>query len=123
MVPTFRPKADYSLRLAKTAERRMIATTLSRLDLSSPIRDYRYVGPWDRGGIAALDFVRTGEEPFRLTIPALTRREALHLLRAAPALPGDIESAAKQAGIPLNDARRFAAAYRYVPRYVEAEDW
>lgn len=23
----------------------------------------------------------------------------------------------------LDDARRFAAAYRYVPRYVEAEDW
>ena len=67
--------------------------------------------------------MRTGEEPFRLKVPALTRREALHLLRAAPAPPGDIEGAAKQAGIPLTDARRFAAAYRYVPRFVEAEDW
>lgn len=79
--------------------------------------------PWDSSQIEELDFVQEGEEPFRLNIPALTRREALHLLRAAPAPPGDIEDAAKLAGIPLNDARRFAAAYRYVPRFVEAEDW
>ena len=79
--------------------------------------------PWDSSQIDELDFVQEGEEPFRLNIPALTRREALHLLRAAPAPPGDIEDAAKLAGIPLNDARRFAAAYRYVPRFVEAEDW
>ena len=79
--------------------------------------------PWDSSRIGELGFVRAGEESFRLTIPALTRREALHLLRAAPAPPGDIESAAKRAGIPLKDVRRFADAYRYVPRYVEAEDW
>lgn len=78
---------------------------------------------WNSSRIEELGFVREGEEPFRLTIPALTRREALHLLRAAPAPPGDIESAAKQAGIPLKDARRFAEAYRFVPRFVEAEDW
>lgn len=79
--------------------------------------------PWDSSRIEELDFVRTGEEQFPLKVPPLTRREALHLLRAAPAPPGDIEGAAKQAGIPLTDARRFATAYRYVPRFVEAEDW
>lgn len=74
---------------------------------------------WDASGLGELDFVRTSTESFRIDIPVLTRREILHLLRDAP----DVAAAAKQAGIPLNDARRFAAAYRYVPRYVEAEDW
>ena len=80
--------------------------------------------PWDRSGIEALDFVRTREESFALTIPVFTRREAFHLLRALPPLTEtDIESVATQAGIPPKDARQFATAYRYVPRFVEAEDW
>ena len=80
--------------------------------------------PWDRSGIEALDFVRTREESFALTIPVFTRREAFHLLRALPPLTEtDIESVATQTGIPPKDARQFAAAYRYVPRFVEAEDW
>ena len=79
--------------------------------------------PWDSSQIGELDFVREDENPFRLNVPALTRREALHLMQDVPALQGNIEQAARQAGIPPKDARRFATAYRYVPRFVEAEDW
>ena len=78
---------------------------------------------WERGGVDSLEFVRTGENPYRIDIPALTRREALHLLKAVPETDGGVEEAATQAGIPPKDARQFAAVYRYAPRFVEAEDW
>ena len=78
---------------------------------------------WDSSQIGELDFVQEDEDPFLLNVPALTRREALHLMQDVPALQGNIEQAARQAGIPLDDALQFAKAYRYVPRFVEAEDW
>lgn len=79
---------------------------------------------WERGGVDSLEFVRTGENPYRIDIPTLTRREALHLLKAVPENNDDgVEDAAAQAGIPRKEARQFAAVYRYAPRFVEAEDW
>ena len=78
---------------------------------------------WDECGVESLDFVRGDDIPYRIEVPLLTRREVHHLLKAVPGTDGAIDEAAERAGIPRDDARRFAAFYRYAPLYVEAADW
>lgn len=78
---------------------------------------------WDACAIDSLEFTRAGEEPCRVKVPYLTRREVHRLLGEMPESQGDIDRAAEEAGIPRDDAREFAAVYRYAPLFVAAEDW
>lgn len=78
---------------------------------------------WADCEIGSLEFVRAGEESHKLEVPVLTRREVQHLLGQLPQDHGDLEGAARIAGIPSKDAREFASVYRYAPIFVEAEDW
>ncbi len=79
--------------------------------------------PWETSGIDSLEYTRSGDEPLEIKIPSLTRREMRHLLTAMPGASSDVQRAAAEAGIPLQDAKEFAAVYRYSPLFVEAEDW
>ena len=79
---------------------------------------------WAACEIESLEFARTGEQPFRVKVPYLTRREVHRLLSKIPDSQGDdIAKVADEAGIPRRDARDFAAIYRYAPLFVEADDW
>ena len=78
---------------------------------------------WDACEIESLEFARTGEQPCRVRVPYLTRREVHRLISELPDSQGDIVKAAEEAGIPRKDAREFAAIYRYAPLFVEADDW
>jgi len=78
---------------------------------------------WDACEIESLEFTRTGEQPCQVKVPYLTRREVHHLLSEMPESQGDIVKAAEEAAIPPEDAREFAAVYRYAPLFVAAEDW
>ncbi len=78
---------------------------------------------WESCGIDSLEYARSGDEALTVNVPLLTRREVRHLLAAMPGTSAAIEEAAEQAGIPRNAAKDFAAVYRYVPLFIEAEDW
>ena len=78
---------------------------------------------WAACEIESLEFARTGEQPCRVKIPLLTRREVHRLLSEMPDSQGDIDKAAEEAGIPEEDAREFATIYRYAPLFVETDDW
>ena len=78
---------------------------------------------WATCEIESLEFARTGEDPCQVKVPRLTRREVHRLLSEIPDSQGDIDKAAGEAGIPREDAREFAAIYRYAPLFVEADDW
>lgn len=78
---------------------------------------------WDACEIESLEFARKSEEPCRVEVPRLTRREVHRLLQEMPESQGDIVRAATEAGISPKEAREFAAVYRYAPLFVAAEDW
>ena len=78
---------------------------------------------WDDCRIRSLPFTRPGDEPFKVKVPALTHREAQYLLSAMPDKSDRVIEAATKAGIPVREAREFAAVYRYAPLFVEAENW
>ncbi len=77
---------------------------------------------WHQCRLDSLTFTRSGEEPYVVTVPLLTRREWQHLLSVMPDKT-EVINIASEAGIPAKEAREFAAIYRYAPLFVEAEDW
>lgn len=77
---------------------------------------------WDKCRIDSLTYTRSGEAPYPVRIPRLTRREWQHLLSVMPD-KAEAMDAATIAGIPARDAREFASVYRYAPLFVEAQDW
>lgn len=78
---------------------------------------------WDECQIESLEFVRSNEDPCKIKIPFLTRREAQYLLSAMPDESGELKDVASKVGISDQEAKEFAAVYRYAPQFVEAEDW
>ena len=78
---------------------------------------------WHDTGVESLEFSRTGENPYRIVIPRLTRREVQHLLQSLPAARANVDEAARAIGVPTKDARDFAAVYRFAPLFVEVEDY
>ena len=78
---------------------------------------------WDTTGIESLAFARSGADRLEIKFPLLTRREMIHLLQEMPMAKGNMREAARAAGIPSDDAREFAAVYRFAPLFVEAGDF
>ena len=78
---------------------------------------------WIECEIDSLEFTRASDEPLKVRIPLLTRREVHHLLAHLPGSSETLRIAALGAGIPSADAREFAKIYRHAPLFIEAEDW
>jgi len=67
---------------------------------------------WNACGIEPLEFVRSGEVPFKVEVPILTKREADLLLGKMPDTGNGVIHAAEAIGLTRADARRFANVYR-----------
>jgi hypothetical protein len=65
-----------------------------------------------------LDFVRTGEEAYKIEVPNLTFRE-LHHLEAK--LPMGSSGAKSVKTLSVEDVQRYSKVYRYFPKFTEAE--
>lgn len=65
-----------------------------------------------------LDFIRTGDEPYRIEVPSLTYREIRHLDRQ---LPIDDSAKLQAAAIPQEDLERYSRVYRYFPTFAETD--
>ena len=78
---------------------------------------------WEECRIEALEFTRSNEQPCKIKIPFLTRREAEVLLSALPDKSSELNDVASKVGITKREAQEFAAVYRYAPQFVESDDW
>ena len=78
---------------------------------------------WEDCKIESLAFTMSGEKPYVIKLPLLTRREVQHLLRALPDASNNLGATAESAGIMRSEARQFAAVYRFALGFVEAEDF
>lgn len=65
-----------------------------------------------------LDFVRTGDGPYGISVPNLTYRELRHL---DAQLPTDDEGKLHAPGVREADLRKYVATYRWFPHFTEAE--
>ncbi len=65
-----------------------------------------------------LDFVRTGEDAYRIEVPNLTFRELHHLESRLP-LSGSVAKASKS--LSAEDIQKYSKVYRYFPKFTEAE--
>lgn len=65
-----------------------------------------------------LDFLRTGEEPFRIGSPRLTWREMRYLDTRLPVAPG---ATLAGDGIPADDLKAYISTYRWFPTFAETE--
>jgi hypothetical protein len=75
-------------------------------------------GLFDLCGFEGLDFVRRGDEFFKIDIPKLTRKE----IRSLDAqMPLTDETALLCGTIPERDARQHMKIYRYFPHFVAAD--
>ena len=65
-----------------------------------------------------LEFVRTGDDGYRIDVPMLTYRELRYLDKQLPcAAPDDIEAS----GIRTEDIEAYRKVYRYFPTFAEAD--
>lgn len=64
------------------------------------------------------DFHRSDNDAYRINVPKLTPKEIRHL---DSFLPSENEINATDVGIPQSQSARYAALYRYFPRYVDAD--
>jgi hypothetical protein len=65
-----------------------------------------------------LDFIRHGEEAFRISAPKLTLREISHLERQLPLAPG---SELDFGPMPRKDANEYIRLYRYLPAFLPVD--
>lgn len=65
-------------------------------------------------GLENLDFSRDSEEPYRIRVPNLTRRETQYLDKSLPG--GSID---QNLGIPVEDISEYRKVYRYFPSFSE----
>ena len=72
---------------------------------------------------AGLDFVKQGDEPYRIQVPRLTHRETQYLDRLLPTDDEEamVARAREDAGIPEPEARKYARLHRYLPSYADVE--
>lgn len=103
------------------------------LTLGGIIFENSQINALQRSGLKDFQFVRTGEDPFKIDIPSLTFRE-IHKLESL--LPSNIDlntgdiidsSKSKQLEmkkiseiIPLRDVKKYAELYRYFPTFTES---
>jgi hypothetical protein len=65
-----------------------------------------------------LPFVDTGDDAYRIEVPNLTYREIRSLEKQMPCAEG---APLKAAGVPTDDANRYARVYRYFPTFAETD--
>jgi len=65
-----------------------------------------------------LEFVRSGEDAYRIEVPNLTFRELHHLESRLP-LSGSGAKSIKS--LSAEDIERYSRVYRYFPKFTEAE--
>jgi hypothetical protein len=75
-------------------------------------------GLFDEAAFDQLDFVKRGEEPFRIDIPLLTQRE-LRLLEKQ--MPPDPTRPLELGSMPARDAERFVKIYRHFPNFAAVD--
>jgi hypothetical protein len=69
-------------------------------------------------GFNTLDFVRMGQDPFRIEIPCLTAKEIRALNEQLPT--GDVATI-QAPGVPVEDVANYAKIYRYFPAFGEVQ--
>jgi hypothetical protein len=65
-----------------------------------------------------LSFVRTGDEPYLIETPILTRREIRHLNES---LPNSAPTVASPRWLPAEERKKYGRVYRYFPAFSEVE--
>ncbi|GAH69783.1 unnamed protein product, partial [marine sediment metagenome] len=73
---------------------------------------------YEKCGFKDFNFIKDGEEAYKIEVPNLTIREIQYLNKQLPCQ--DISSI-ETFNIPIEDIRKYAEIYRYFPVFVDAE--